>query len=182
MKFIGYLLIFLSISFQAKSQGSSIDTLAWRQRIFNEIKDYGYIDRYCYSVSEERLKADSLFKKMPLNTVIAYADEKNHTIKYFAFLRLMELDDSLAFEYLKVNINDTTYVSGSSACMNWSGKFNETIANEYKAFIGYKYNGQSFIVDHRAYIFTERNHKLRKKKLKEFNKLINDNKLNLKNI
>lgn len=179
------LMIVFSFGYYYSLGQSMVDTTEWRQRIFADIKDkdieYYYLGSLAH-ISKTRQKADSLFKNAGIDITLKYINEKSYSVKYYAFIRLLELSDSLAFNYLTLNITDSTLVWKIGGCMSWANKFNELIASEYKTFVSYKYKGQSFSVDHRAYIFTERNRKLEKKKLKEFNKLIGDNKLNLKNI
>lgn len=181
MKFRTLILFFLFASVNAHSYAQT--EITWQQDILNEVRAYNAADFYfsgCATcISKKRQRADSLFRTIPLDVAGAYMLDANYVVKYYAFLRVLELNDSIAFEYLENNITDTTLVGGWGACMSWSMHFNKLLAQEYNFFTTNKYQGISCARDNRAYIFKERNVKLAKKKRKELKKLLFSNNVSL---
>ncbi len=150
------------------------DSESWRQQVLtevscDEIEDLMLGCSTC--ISKHRLKADSLFNRISLDTALVYLKSNSYTVKYYSFLRTLALDDSSAFIYLKKNISDSTKLDIRGACMSRTVSFNKLIAAEYKQFIYFKYKGQSFTIDGRTYIFEKSDRKTGKYKAQEFKKL-----------
>ena len=116
-------------------------------------------------VSKSRRKADSLFAMFSADTAWVYTKNNSYTIRYYAFLRLLTLDQSLAFACLKDNILDSTWIEMTVPCMSVAAKFNELLASEYKRFVYYQSKGRSFRIDGRFYRFIKAD---RKKGIAEF--------------
>src|SRR5215217_4347436 len=110
MRFILFLILLLFVVSGASAQ-TSYDNQHWRQTVLSEISTEQIEDLYlgCSDcLSESRIKADSLFKRISLDTALAYLQSQSYTVKYYSFLRVMVLDESLAFELLKRSILDST--------------------------------------------------------------------------
>gem|GEM_PF-3812683 len=97
-------------------------------------------------------KADSLFRHISLAMAFSYFADSSYTVKYYLFYRIMELNDSIAFEYLKTHIKDSTEILHESLCMNSTEHFNKLIGMDYKTFIKYKYSGLSFSMKGHGYL------------------------------
>jgi hypothetical protein len=85
-------------------------------------------------------KADSLFNKLPLNKVIACFQDSSPVLKFYAFLKILDLNDDLAFIGLKKMIHDTVRVNWSLTDAAGNDKLTSLLLDEYWAFIDMKYH------------------------------------------
>ncbi|MES2849034.1 MAG: hypothetical protein V4685_08260 [Bacteroidota bacterium] len=85
-------------------------------------------------------RAHDLFRHMPLKSVSNWFDTSKHVLKYYAFLKLLDLNDSLAFVKLEQIGNDSVKVNFSFDDDNWGDeKFNQLLLSMYKQFAQAKY-------------------------------------------
>ena len=166
------IILFLTSSFSKSYAQFNYDSINWRQKILNEIKaEDQIIDHYL----KEGKKVDSLFRHISINEAISYFEDSSYVIKYYSFIRIMELNDSTAFEYLKTYIKDSTEIVHQMSCMNSTEHFNMLIGEDYKRYMKYKYSYTSFTIKGRTYLSEKVNHKKRKKMMKEVDRLFSEN-------
>ena len=167
-----FVILFLTSSFFKSYAQFNYDSVNWKQKILNKIKTEDAINDYYL---KEGKKADSLFRHIPINEAINYFEDSSYVIKYYSFIRIMELNDSTAFEYLKKYIKDSTEIAHHMSCMNSTEHFNMLIGEDYKRYMKYKYSFTSFTIKGRTYVSEKVNHKKRKKMMKEVDKLFSEN-------
>lgn len=85
-------------------------------------------------------KADSLFSKLPLNKVIVCFHDSSPVLKFYAFLKLLDLNDELGFSLLKKMVHDTSRVNWSLTDATGNDKLISLLLHEYWAFIDMKYH------------------------------------------
>ncbi|MBL7749525.1 MAG: hypothetical protein JNM19_18955 [Chitinophagaceae bacterium] len=105
-------------------------------------------------ISKPRKKADSLFATLPLDQVLLLTDHPSYTIRYYSFLRLLRLNDTMAFDFLEKNINDSVMVDVKEACMYSSYPFNKMILDHTAFYANSKCKGVSCTTGGQAYCFT----------------------------
>jgi hypothetical protein len=163
-----FITLFSSFSFGQTSNPN-------RDNMLTEISKNDIADLYlgCLTcISNNRFRADSFFNSLPLDTAILYSKHQSHTVKYYSFLRILVLNDSLAFEFLKENILDSSGITIVTSCIYTSTKFNQLIATDYKRYINCKVKGYVFINCNRAYMFDKSYKKEGKAKLRRLYEFI----------
>ncbi|MGC4104389.1 hypothetical protein [Ferruginibacter sp.] len=111
-------------------------------RLYSEIKTYKQIEHQfigCFGhPSLLYKKIDSLRLSLGKEAFIQYFDSASYVLKYQVYFSILIKNDSVAFEKLKNNINDTTKIEFTDS---WNGvmKFNELLAGQYLGFIKAKY-------------------------------------------
>jgi len=170
---------FLNSFSQFKSQSSEKE-----KRLYNYIKDHAVVESESLgfnAVMESQIwkRADSLFRNLSFTKTLAYFHDSSYAVKFYAFLKLLYLNDNLAFDYLKSTIDDTTRLYFTFGDLGGFGRFNQLIVDEYGDFLYYRYkNNWSLDPPERHYFGNKRSHfpkanlKIWEKKYKEFYNLV----------
>jgi len=160
---------------------------ARKGRLYSDITNHERIESeciglFCFTKSDFWKKADSLFKDLSLHAVLRYFDSSSRTIKYYAFLRMLDLNDNYAYRALKRTISDSTKMWWAFDDTMGQDNFNQLLANEYKMFIDMKYRTAGTVIlpgryyfGKTTYHFSENNKKQWRNKLNEFTRLMKEN-------
>lgn len=153
-----------------------------KQRLLTEIMKCDYIESYClgdacnsYSVLYK--KADSLFALSTVDDALTYFSDTSYSLKYYSFLYLLDLNDTIAFELLKHNISDTRTIDYTFADMSSNTKIIYLLVDEYRDFIKAKYffGGRAVVRGHRFLSFPPANRSTYKKRSRELDHLLKTN-------
>ncbi len=92
-------------------------------------------------VTESELwkKADSFFYRMPDDSIRIFLKDPSYVVRYYAFLKLLGMNDSYAFEALKGMRQDDTLMLYWFNDAGGYMPFNRLLAMEYERFIDLKY-------------------------------------------
>jgi hypothetical protein len=123
--------------------------------------------------------ADSFFTNLPIAKVLSCFKDSSNTLKYYAFLKLLDLDDRRAFEILKENIRDTAMLAWHFDDEMGTTNLNKMLAREYKIFIRLKYYsggkvdlGGRYYFGSKIYYFPRQPKKIWVSKFNQFEALI----------
>ena len=138
------ILIVLTIQFIVTITNGQIsfDTVKMKERFVNElkkVKEHEWSNPFCDSCTKIKKKADSLFEISTLQECLQYFEDSAYVLKVYSFLKILELDDSIAFIKLSESIKDSTPVFLRTYDAGWAIKFNKFISTYYKDFISKKY-------------------------------------------
>ena len=129
-------------------------------------------------------KADSFFTDLSVDNILFCFNDPSHTIKYYAYLKLLGINDRIAFEKLETVMNDSIPVLYWFNDEGGEEKFNQLLAREYKMLIELKYfiGGTCTLPDRHylgdySYWFPKAKTKTWKLKFRQFNKLLDDHSL-----
>lgn len=149
MRQLLYILISLTAgdfcSFGQHIYGQTKDsTSILTDRLYTEISSSYYVEYDhvgCYGAASMLYpKVDSLKTIVGLKSFIEYFNDSSANLKYYAFIEMLTLDDSLAFEKLK-----TISQSSDSISFNFPGQYRgearliELLTGEYIVYIKCKY-------------------------------------------
>ena len=188
MKFLLLIIIFIICCLAACSQKPGAPDKD-QQRLYGELKGYDFVESQFkgYDGVVESVcwqKADSFLANLTVNHILYYLNDSSGTIKYYAWLKLLGIDDRIAFEQLRELIADTSRIMYWFNDGGGEEKFNRLLAREYKMFIYLKYfHGGTCTLPDRHYLgestyrFPKPVTKTWKLKFRKFNKLLNDHSL-----
>ena len=183
MKFTILILLYLGFFLSSFSQ-SNLQQSEKEKRLYNYIKDHFVIESESLgfnAVMESEIwkRADSLFRNLSLTKTLTYFHDSSYAVKYYAFLKLLYLNENLAWSNLKSSISDTTKIYFTFGDLGGYERFNQLIVFEYGDFLDYRYkSGWTFDVAERHYFgnhrahFSKANLKTWQIKYKEFYNLI----------
>ncbi len=151
----------------------AINTKARLATELKEAKEFEWPNPYCDSCTKIRNKADSLFKNSTLEECLFYFVGTRYVLKTYSFLKILELNDSIAFKKFSESIKDTTPVFLLTYDAGGTIPFNRLIGAYYKEFICAKYllGGKQNCYD-RTYIFSTPIPSIGKEKIKSLKYLI----------
>jgi hypothetical protein len=170
--------LFLFLVSSSLCSGQTLDSIVFRKTsLLNNIKQRRQIESYYLGVAGIKsnlcLKADSLFEICSFNEVVSFLADSSHVLKYYAFQNLASKNDTLAFEKLKSNIADTTFVFTHQGCSFENVRFNELLVREYIQFLKFKYStGGTIGYNNKTYKYGEPNKKIWRKKRRELIQLL----------
>jgi len=175
-----------SIAFLNKAYSQN-DMLPEKKRLIAEIGQYDFIESYCLglgcnSISALYKKADSLLLHSSEEEMIAYFNGVSYSLKYYSFLHILENNDSLAFQLLRLNIRDEKRMDYTFGDVSSNTKFIHLLAGEYRNFIQLKYlsGGRVLVRGHRLVNFPSKDKKKYRRKIEELNRLLQANNVVLK--
>lgn len=84
-------------------------------------------------------QADSFFRDMPLQVAIRYYYDTSYSIRCYAFLKILGINDSIAFSLLPQYVRDSTQISFTVGDVGVDISFNKFLTNQYELFIDSKY-------------------------------------------
>jgi hypothetical protein len=183
MKFTGLILSLLLFASEVNSQNAS-NSNRRNEKLRKQISECLVIESkgfgpFGFQTSEIWRKADTLLGKLSLHKTLDYFHDSSHTLRYYSFLRLLLLDDEIAYKVLINNITDSTKVQWHFDDEMGSERFNQLLATEYKIFIQLKYHnggkiieGDSHYFGSGTYYFPKANEKLWSKKYNIFSKSV----------
>jgi hypothetical protein len=127
-------------------------------------------------LSELYSLGDSLNSNTSIDQKIEIFDTSGYTLKYYLFRGILFENDSIAFQMLKSQSSDSTYIPYRFGCLIGSKKFNEILFNEYHQFIFSKYfYGGTGTYDGIVFSFPKSKKKIWKQKEKELKVLWEEN-------
>lgn len=91
------------------------------------------------SESEIWKKADSFFCNMPEDSIYGFLHDRSYVIRYYAFLKLLGINDRKAIEELKGMMADSTLMLYWFNDAGGYIPFNHLVEKEYEQFIVLKY-------------------------------------------
>jgi hypothetical protein len=183
MKFTGLILSLLLFGSNVNSQNSNnSDNRSERLRkeisgcLILESKGFG---PFGFETSEIWRKADTLLGMLSLQKVLYYFSDSSYTLKYYSFLRVLLLNDEIAYKLLTSKISDSTHVLWHFDDEMGSERINQLLATEYKIFIQLKYHNGGKIIESNShyfgsgtYYFPKFNKKIWSKKYSRFSKMV----------
>ena len=182
MKFSMIILILLCTAFSVSSQPANGFSVAQKE-LYDQLKAYNFIETEYkgYQNPDTSVvwqKADNLFKELSLKEIVSCFNDSSYTTRYFAFLKLLPQNDSLAFEKLSQCMNDSTQILFWFNNSAGEKKFNQLLAGEYKKFIEVKYRmggavtlADRYYLGENTYYFPKFNAALWKQKYNQFTRL-----------
>ena len=184
MKHLILIIFFSTLTGLVYSQTINVDQ---KHRLILEIKKCNYIESYClgYACNSHSVlykKADSLLVLTTVADILDYFNDTSYSLKYYSFLYLLEIDDTIAFELIKRNISDTKTIDYTFADLSSNAKFINLIISEYLDFVKtkYRFGGQIIIRGHRSVSFPPANKSVYREKIKQLNQLLKTNNIAFK--
>ncbi len=184
MKYSIIILSSFCIAFNAFSQASNAVT-DQQKELYAQLKTYNYIETEYKGYQEADTsvvwqKAADLFEDLTVKEIVSICSDSSYTIKYYAFLKLLPVDDSLAFEKLNQWVNDSARILFWFNNAGGGKNFNQLLAGEYKKFIELKYHRGGIVtladrhyLGENTYCFPKFNAAIWKRKYDQFTKLAN---------
>lgn len=148
----------------------------------NQLHEATIIEGRClgYTCHQSQLFAafDSLTKHYDAQSFQELLTDTNYVVKYYAFYGISLLNDSLAFELLKLYISDSTKVDYFANCVSQTIHFNEEITSLYATIITMKYlYGGNLAQEGFCLSYPEQQPALYRKKGNALNNLLKENNL-----
>lgn len=180
-----FILLFFLIAFNISSHAQLIDSLPVNKKAL-----YGSLKKYDFVESEYKgfqgmdksvvwQTADSFYDKLPKKELMLCFDDSSYVLKYYAYLKLLPMDDCLAFTELKKMINDSTKILFWFNNSGGEQNFNQLLAKEYEKFIQLKYQRGGIVelpdqhyLENTTYRFSKAKKKYWKFKKEDFEKLM----------
>ena len=98
---------------------------------------------FCYQKSVLYAQADSLFKSLSHQKTKILFNDPSYILKYYAFQRLVKINELEAANSLTSVLQDSTKVAFHFDDFAGEDPFNKILANEYEQFIYLKYFNQN---------------------------------------
>ncbi len=134
--------IFFCFIFQCYSL-QSFSQLQSKQNIINEIgshyselgSHYSELGSFSNENKKQKQIADSFFNKQSISDCLQLNNHYSYTIKYYSFMRILQLNKDQAYNVLLQHITDSTKIIPNWVCMIDEYKFNVLIASNYSNYI-----------------------------------------------
>ena len=155
-----------------------------KSNLLNDIKHRKQIESYYLGFAGIKsnlcLKVDSLFDVCSFDEIVAFFSDTSHVLKYYAFQYIASKNDSLAYEELKRNIGDTTFLFTQHGCVFETVCFNELLVHKYIQFLEFKYCiGWTIGCNNKIYNYGEPNKKIWRKKRRELIQFLMKNRMDM---
>lgn len=169
------------MSFNSKSQTSLPNLSGDQLRLYREIKTFTELQTKTLGCHGGRSilveKVDSLYKSISEKEFVKFIDDSSYLLKFYAFIAILNKNDSLGFQIVKRYILDSTIISYHFSGNSNEGEimFNHLLAKEYLRYICLKYHDGSninFYYLNLPYYPSKVNKQVYKLKNNEFNNLI----------
>lgn len=162
MKNVKFLILIL-IGFNSAICQTSGEWTESQLKLYREIKGYTRIETRtigCYgSPSKIFNKVEAFKNSISEKEFVKFTGDSSYIIRYYSFLTLLKINDSIYFQMLINNINDSTKIIYEFAGQNrGTANFNQLISQEYSWFIKSKYSIGGKIFHHgEVYNFDKKN-------------------------
>ncbi len=150
-------------------QWCSLQSFCQQQNVQNIVAEIGShdIELGSESVSNRNQKkyADSFLNRQFISNWVQYINHQSYTVKYYAFMHILQTDVQQAYNVLQQLVADSTQVTPNRTCMVQSYKFNVLLAIAFCNYIKFSKESTQFCTGGYCFSF---NNKLHKKEYKNW--------------
>lgn len=115
-----------------------------KQQLYQEISRCNYVETQFKGfdgISESNLwkKAFSFFEDLPVRDILFCLSDSSHVLRYYAFLKLLDINNRVAFEKIKDMVSDTSMILYWFNDFGGEERFNRLLLREYRFYIELRY-------------------------------------------